>query len=102
MLTESDLYSSSLNLKGYRMTSGYHPPLRLSKSLSVRVHQLGEKQNTLFEILVICREKQDAHRVVTATEGMEIGAAAALMLKEGISRLPVMCGEKTRGNPGQG
>jgi CBS domain-containing protein len=37
------------------------------------------------------------HRVVTATEGMEIGEAAALMLREGISRLPVMRGKKLVG-----
>jgi CBS domain-containing protein len=37
------------------------------------------------------------HRVVTATEGMSVEAAAALMLKEGISRLPVMRGKKVVG-----
>jgi CBS domain-containing protein len=33
------------------------------------------------------------HRVVTATEEMSVEAAASLMLKEGISRLPVMRGK---------
>jgi CBS domain-containing protein len=37
------------------------------------------------------------HRVVTATEEMSVEAAAALMLKEGISRLPVMRGKKIVG-----
>jgi CBS domain-containing protein len=35
--------------------------------------------------------------VVTATEEMSIEAAAALMLKEGIARLPVMRGKKVVG-----
>ena len=33
------------------------------------------------------------HHVVTATEEMEVEAAAALMLKEGITRLPVLRGK---------
>jgi CBS domain-containing protein len=37
------------------------------------------------------------HRVVTATEEMSVEAAAALMLKEGISRLPVMKDKKIVG-----
>ena len=43
------------------------------------------------------------HRVVTATEEMTVEAAAALMLKEGISRLPVIKGKKITGDslPGQ-
>lgn len=37
------------------------------------------------------------HRVVTAEEDMDIEAAASLMLKEGIARLPVMRGIKLVG-----
>jgi CBS domain-containing protein len=37
------------------------------------------------------------HRVVTATEDMEIEAAASLMLKEGIARLPVVRGKQLVG-----
>ena len=37
------------------------------------------------------------HRVVTATEDMDIEAAASLMLKEGITRLPVVRGKKLVG-----
>jgi CBS domain-containing protein len=37
------------------------------------------------------------HRVVTATEEMDVEAAAALMLKEGIARLPVLRGKKCVG-----
>src|SRR5512136_543220 len=37
------------------------------------------------------------HRVITATEDMSVEAAAALMLKEGIARLPVMRGKKCVG-----
>jgi CBS domain-containing protein len=37
------------------------------------------------------------HRVITATENMSIEAAAALMLKEGIARLPVMREKKIVG-----
>nr|WP_320162152.1 CBS domain-containing protein [uncultured Methanoregula sp.] len=36
-------------------------------------------------------------RVITATEGMDIEAAASLMLKEGISRLPVLRGKQIVG-----
>ena len=37
------------------------------------------------------------HHVITATEDMEIEAAASLMLKEGVTRLPVMNGKKLTG-----
>jgi CBS domain-containing protein len=37
------------------------------------------------------------HRVITATEEMDVEAAAALMLEEGIARLPVMRGKKLVG-----
>ena len=37
------------------------------------------------------------HRVVTAKEDMDIEAAASLMLKEGIARLPVMRGKELVG-----
>ncbi len=37
------------------------------------------------------------HRVITATEDMDVEAAAALMLKEGIARLPVMRKKKLVG-----
>lgn len=37
------------------------------------------------------------HRVITATEDMDVAAAAALMLKEGIARLPVMRGKSVVG-----
>jgi CBS domain-containing protein len=42
-------------------------------------------------------KKAMTHRVVTATEEMDVEAAAALMLKEGIARLPVMRGKKCVG-----
>jgi CBS domain-containing protein len=42
-------------------------------------------------------KKVMTHRVVTATEDMEVEAAAVLMLKEGIARLPVMRGKKIVG-----
>jgi len=37
------------------------------------------------------------HRVITATEDMDIEAAASLMLKEGIARLPVTRGKQLVG-----
>ena len=37
------------------------------------------------------------HRVVTATEDMDIEAAASLMLREGIARLPVLRGKQLVG-----
>jgi CBS domain-containing protein len=42
-------------------------------------------------------KKVMTHPVVTATEEMDIEEAAALMLKEGISRLPVMRKKKLVG-----
>jgi CBS domain-containing protein len=42
-------------------------------------------------------KKVMTHRVITATEEMDIEAAAALMLKEGIARLPVIRGKKLVG-----
>jgi len=42
-------------------------------------------------------KKVMTHRVITATEDMDIEAAAALMLKEGIARLPVVRGKKLVG-----
>ena len=42
-------------------------------------------------------KKVMTHRVVTATEDMDIEAAAALMLKEGIARLPVLDGKRLVG-----
>jgi CBS domain-containing protein len=42
-------------------------------------------------------KKVMTHRVVTATGDMDIEAAAALMLKEGIARLPVLEGKKLVG-----
>lgn len=42
-------------------------------------------------------KKVMTHRVVTATGDMDVEAAAALMLKEGISRLPVLQGRKIVG-----
>ena len=38
-------------------------------------------------------KKVMTHRVITATEDMDIEQAAALMLKEGIARLPVVRGK---------
>jgi CBS domain-containing protein len=42
-------------------------------------------------------KKVMTHRVITATGTMDVEAAAALMLKEGISRLPVLEGKKIVG-----
>ncbi len=42
-------------------------------------------------------KKVMTHRVITATGDMDVEAAAALMLKEGISRLPVLKGKKIVG-----
>ncbi len=42
-------------------------------------------------------KKVMTHRVVTATGDMDIEAAAALMLKEGIARLPVLDGKRLVG-----
>ncbi|MDD1695646.1 MAG: CBS domain-containing protein [Methanoregula sp.] len=42
-------------------------------------------------------KKVMTHRVITAEEEMEIEAAAALMLNEGIARLPVIRGKKVVG-----
>jgi len=42
-------------------------------------------------------KKAMTHRLVTATEEMSVEEAAALMLKEGVARLPVLRGKKLVG-----
>jgi CBS domain-containing protein len=42
-------------------------------------------------------KKVMTHHVITANEDMEVEAAASLMLKEGVTRLPVMQGKKLVG-----
>lgn len=54
-------------------------------------------KNALTNIGDMPAKKIMTHRLVTATEDMDIEAAAALMLKEGIARLPVMRGKKIVG-----
>lgn len=50
-------------------------------------------RNALTNIGDLPVKRVMTHRVVTATEDMDIEAAASLMLKEGIARLPVMRGK---------
>ena len=50
-------------------------------------------KNALRNIGDLPVKKVMTHRVVTATGDMDIEAAAALMLKEGIARLPVLTGK---------
>jgi CBS domain-containing protein len=58
---------------------------------------LEKTRHALASIGDMPAKKVMTRRVITATEEMDVEAAAALMLKEGISRLPVMRGKKVVG-----
>jgi CBS domain-containing protein len=96
MLTESDLIAL---LESERISDDLWLPSPFEIiEIPIREYINWEKtKHALRNIGDMQAKKVMTHRVVTATEGMEIGAAAALMLKEGISRLPVMRGKKLVG-----
>ena len=96
MLTESDLISL---LESERISDDLWLPSPFEIiEIPIREYINWEKtKHALRNIGDMPAKKVMTRRVITATEGMEIGAAAELMLKEGIARLPVMRGKKLVG-----
>lgn len=96
MLTESDIIAQ---LETGRISDDLWLPSPLEViEIPIREYVNWEKtKHALRNIGDTPVKKVMTHRVVTATEDMDIEAAASLMLKEGISRLPVVRGKKLVG-----
>lgn len=96
MLTESDIIAQ---LETGRISDDLWLPSPLEViEIPIREYINWEKtKHALRNIGDIPVKKVMTHRVVTATEDMDIEAAASLMLKEGITRLPVVRGKKLVG-----
>ncbi|MCX6684464.1 MAG: CBS domain-containing protein [Methanoregula sp.] len=96
MITESDLISL---LESERISDDLWLPSPFEIiEIPIREYINWEKtKHALRNIGDMPVKKVMTHRVITATEEMEIEAAAALMLKEGIARLPVIRGKKVVG-----
>lgn len=92
MVTESDLISL---LESERRSDDLWLPSPFEIiEIPVREYINWEKtKHALRNIGDMPAKKIMTHRVITATEEMDVEAAAALMLKEGISRLPVLRGK---------
>lgn len=96
ILTESDLISL---LESERISDDLWLPSPFEIiEIPIREYINWEKtKHALRNIGDLPAKKVMTHRVVTATEGMEIGAAAEQMLKEGIARLPILRGKNLVG-----
>jgi CBS domain-containing protein len=96
IITESDLISL---LESERISDDLWLPSPFEIiEIPIREYINWEKtKHALTNIGDMPVKKVMTHKVITATEEMEIEEAAALMLKEGISRLPVMRGKKVVG-----
>ncbi|MFA5267746.1 MAG: CBS domain-containing protein [Methanoregula sp.] len=96
IITESDLISL---LKTERISDDLWLPSPFEViEVPIREYINWEKtKHALTNIGDMPAKKIMTHRVVTAMEDMDVEAAAALMLKEGIARLPVMRGKKVVG-----
>ncbi len=96
MLTESDLISL---LESERISDDLWLPSPFEIiEIPIREYINWEKtKHALRNIGDMKTEKVMTHRVITATEDMDVEAAAALMLKEGIARLPVLRKKKLVG-----
>jgi CBS domain-containing protein len=92
MVTESDLISL---LESERISDDLWLPSPFEViEIPIREYINWEKtKHALRNIGDMPAKKIMTHRVITATEEMDVEAAAALMLKEGISRLPVLRGK---------
>jgi CBS domain-containing protein len=92
MVTESDLISL---LESERRSDDLWLPSPFEIiEIPIREYINWEKtKHALSNIGDMPAKKIMTHRVVTATEEMDVEAAAALMIREGISRLPVMRGK---------
>jgi CBS domain-containing protein len=96
MLTESDLISL---LESERISDDLWLPSPFEIiEIPIREYVNWEKtKHALRNIGDMPAKKVMTHHVITATEDMEVEAAASLMLREGITRLPVMKGKKLTG-----
>jgi CBS domain-containing protein len=96
MLTESDLISL---LESERISDDLWLPSPFEIiEIPIREYVNWEKtKHALRNIGDMPAKKVMTHHVITATEDMEVEAAASLMLKEGVTRLPVMHGKKLVG-----
>jgi CBS domain-containing protein len=96
MLTESDLISL---LEDERISDDLWLPSPFEIiEIPIREYINWEKtKHALRNIGDMPVKKIMTRRVITVTEDMEIEDAAALMLKEGIARLPVLQGKKLVG-----
>jgi CBS domain-containing protein len=96
MLTESDIISQ---LQTERISDDLWLPSPLEiVEVPIREYINWEKtKHALRNIGDTPVRKVMTHRVITGTEEMDIEEGAALMLKEGIARLPVLRGEKLVG-----
>ena len=92
MVTESDIISL---LESERISDDLWLPSPFEViEIPIREYINWEKtKKALQNIGDIPAKKIMTHRVVTATEEMDVEAAASLMLKEGITRLPVLRGK---------
>ena len=96
MITESDLISL---LESERISDDLWLPSPF-EVIEIPIREMINWEKTkhaLRNIGDMPARKIMTHRVITATEEMEVEAAAALMLKEGISRLPVLRGKSIVG-----
>jgi CBS domain-containing protein len=96
MLTESDLISL---LESERISDDLWLPSPFEIiEIPIREYVNWEKtKHALRNIGDMPAKKVMTHRVITATEDMDVEEAASLMLKEGVTRLPVMQGKKLTG-----
>ncbi|MCK9631522.1 MAG: CBS domain-containing protein [Methanoregula sp.] len=96
MITESDLISL---LETERISDDLWLPSPFEViEVPIREYINWEKtKHALTNIGDMPAKKVMTHRVITATGEMDVEAAASLMLKEGIARLPVMEGKKIVG-----
>jgi CBS domain-containing protein len=96
MLTESDLISL---LESERISDDLWLPSPFEIiEIPIREFVNWEKtKHALRNIGDLPAKKIMTHRVITATEDQDIEAAAALMLKEGVARLPVLRSKKLVG-----
>jgi len=96
MLTESDLISL---LESERISDDLWLPSPFEIiEIPIREYVNWEKtKHALRNIGDMPAKKVMTHRVITATEDMEVEEAASLMLKEGVTRLPVLQGKKLTG-----
>jgi CBS domain-containing protein len=96
MITESDLISL---LESERISDDLWLPSPFEIiEIPIREYINWEKtKHALRNIGDMPVKKVMTHRVITVIEEMDIEAAAALMLKEGIARLPVIRGKKLVG-----